>query len=362
MSRQKLRNAIAVEAARLILRGKETEFAAARKRAARWLSRRKLDAADMPAAAEIQAQLHALSGLFAEEHQAASLLAMRVAGLELMQALGDFRPEISGCAVDGPVLTGADIRLDVSAESAGDVAKALQAAGYRARVEQAERQDGALSGSVVRLNHGFPCRIVVHRNGTADEEIVRGLDADALEQLISQSGRPLSDSNGDTDAGTADEHEYHPDTFASLQILLERLERIQLDPAAHPEGDALYHSLQTFELGMQERPYDEEFLLACLLHDAGLVIDRRNPVRGLLEVLGNLLTERTCFLIDHLADGAEFLKSGQMPGSLRRSEHFDDLVLLARCDRDGRVPGAEVRELEEALDYIRNLHAAWDDV
>ncbi len=34
---------------------------------------------------------------------------------------------------------------------------------------------------------------------------------------------------------------------------------------------------------------------------------------------------------------------------------FDDLCTLGQCDREGRVPGAEVDELEEALDYIENI-------
>ena len=40
-------------------------------------------------------------------------------------------------------------------------------------------------------------------------------------------------------------------------------------PEDHPEGDVLYHSLQVFELARQKLPYDEEFLLAALLHDVG---------------------------------------------------------------------------------------------
>ena len=94
MAKQKLREAIATEAARLILRGKETEYAVARKRAARWLSRRKVAAVDMPSAAEIQSQLYLLAGLFTNEHQSAALLAMREAALELMVLLNlhfDFR-------------------------------------------------------------------------------------------------------------------------------------------------------------------------------------------------------------------------------------------------------------------------------
>jgi hypothetical protein len=44
---------------------------------------------------------------------------------------------------------------------------------------------------------------------------------------------------------------------------------------------------------------------------------------------------------------------------LRESEHFDDLVLLERCDRGGRKIGVEASELDEALDYIRELDASF---
>jgi hypothetical protein len=42
---------------------------------------------------------------------------------------------------------------------------------------------------------------------------------------------------------------------------------------------------------------------------------------------------------------------------LRDSEYFDDLMQLEQCDRNGRVPGVVAPELDEALDYLRNLDA-----
>ena len=237
MSKPKLRDSIAAEAARLILRGQETEYPAARKCAARWLSRKKVSPDDMPTNAEIENEIYALSGLFAD-------------------------------------------------------------------------------GYAPRNNH-----------------------------------RQFADT----------EHAYHPDTFSALRMMLERLDNVTRDPSEHPEGDVLYHSLQVYELGLAERPYDEEFLLACLLHDVGLGIDRRNPVRAAVETLKGMVTDRTLFLIENRPAALEFLQNGKIPRSLRRSEHFEELVQLARCDRDGRVRGEKVGTIDEALDYIDGLGAAWDD-
>ena len=61
-------------------------------------------------------------------------------------------------------------------------------------------------------------------------------------------------------------------------MLLLPLENVKQNPEYHPEGDALYHSLQVFDLARDELPYDEEFLLAALLHDVGKAIDPRDHV------------------------------------------------------------------------------------
>jgi len=231
MSSDELREQIAIEAARLMLRGKEADFASARKRAARWLKRKRLTREEIPSNQEIQVQIYALSGLMASE-------------LSPAEALPD------------------------------------------------------------------------------DE---------------------------------------HPDAFAVFRMLLEPLARVQLDPRTHPEGDALYHSLQVFELGKAERPYDEEFLLACLLHEVGRAINPRHPVLSAIDALGTLITDRTRFLIEQRPVAAEYLRSGDCPKSLRRSEDFEDAVLLARCDRAGRVPGAAVGTLDDAIAYLAGLDTAWDN-
>jgi hypothetical protein len=40
---------------------------------------------------------------------------------------------------------------------------------------------------------------------------------------------------------------------------------------------------------------------------------------------------------------------------LHAAEDYDELLLLAKCDRDGRLPAAAAPDLDEALDYLREL-------
>ena len=355
MAKPKLRESIAAEAARLMLRGKENEYATARKRAARWLSRRKVRPEDLPSNAEIQTQVYALSGLFADEQQKTELAGMRRAAWELMGTLEPFEPRLSGPAVDGPVMKGAEIALRTAIGSLDEIAEALESAGHRVRIAS-EDESAVEPAATIRLTHRYPCAVAVGVAAPSDAELDRG----ALESLMAPVEEAPVFDEFETEDLPADE--YHPDTFPLLRMLLERLRSVKLDLKRHPEGDALYHSLQVYALGLEESPYDEEFLLACLLHDVGLAIDRRNSVAAALEALKGVLTERTCFLIEHRQAARDYLKTGRIAKSLRRGEHFDDLVLLARCDQAGRVPGAPVPTIDEALEYIEGLSSAWDEV
>ena len=94
-------------------------------------------------------------------------------------------------------------------------------------------------------------------------------------------------------------------------MLLEPLEGVKQSQKYHPEGDALYHSLQVFELAREERPYDEEFLLAALLHDVGKAIDPSDHVEAALQALEGSITERTAWLIAHHME-AQALRAGTL--------------------------------------------------
>jgi hypothetical protein len=149
-----------------------------------------------------------------------------------------------------------------------------------------------------------------------------------------------------------------PDPYRLFRMLLLPLENVGQSARHHPEGDVLYHSLQVFELARDERPYDEEFLLAALLHDVGKGIDPADHVAAGLSALEGLITERTQFLIAHHMD-AHAYRAGTLGARLRRvleaSPDFGDLLLLRQLDDAGRVPGAVVGTVDEALDYLKEL-------
>jgi hypothetical protein len=137
MSETGLREQIAAEAARLLLRGKEQDIAAARKRAARWLRRKRLHRDELPSNAEIQVQMYALAGVMSAERDPATLYQMRHFALELLDLLADFHPQCTGPVTSGSVTAGAEIVLEVTGP-VGDVRARLHAAGLSVRVVAAQ--------------------------------------------------------------------------------------------------------------------------------------------------------------------------------------------------------------------------------
>jgi hypothetical protein len=150
----------------------------------------------------------------------------------------------------------------------------------------------------------------------------------------------------------------HLDRFAVYKIRLQPLESVKQNPKYHPEGDALFHSLQVFHLARDARPYDEEFLLAALLHDVGKAVDPQDHAAAGVESLRGAVTERTLWLIEHHMDllcGRDRPLPARMKRLLDSSEHIEDLRLLRKLDDAGRVPGQQVDSLEEVLAYLKGL-------
>ncbi len=192
-------------------------------------------------------------------------------------------------------------------------------------------------------------------------------DSEVREQAIALLGADEPDAAPDLDEDGADDQPGPPpgegpprladhlDRFAVYRLRLAPLEAVKQAPKHHPEGDALYHSLQVFERARDARPYDEEFLLAALLHDVGKAIDPHDHVAAGVEALRGAVTARTLALIEHHM-GRPAARPGTPP-PVTDPDLRDDLALLRELDDAGRVPGADVGTVAEALDYLRGLES-----
>lgn len=150
------------------------------------------------------------------------------------------------------------------------------------------------------------------------------------------------------------------DRFDVLAAIVGMLAAVRQNPAMHPEGDALEHSLQVFERVRAERQFDEELLTAALVHDVGRAFDRDRVVEAGLEALGDLITPRTRWLVESLPLAAAYADQTLGHRARQRLEghpDFEDALLLAEADRRGHVRGGEAPSLDEAIACLRSLEA-----
>jgi len=138
------------------------------------------------------------------------------------------------------------------------------------------------------------------------------------------------------------------DVRSALTDLLSALEGVAQDPVWHPEGDALFHSLQVF--GHARRATDDpDLLAAALLHDVGKGLDRPHEEEG-AELVAPWVSERVCWLVRHHLD---LLRDPRRTRRrLRGSPQLRDLQQLRAWDVAGRDPEAWVPSVEEAVNHV----------
>ena len=362
MPSAKLRQAIALEAARLMYERTESEYFTAKRKAAKRLCRGDVKPSDLPSNAEIRDQIQLFARLHEGEQRTADLRAMRLHALKVMRLLRRFKPRLIGSVMTGHVRKGSDIDIHVFTDSVALVTEMLEQEGYQFDLERKQivKHGEARVFTHLHIHDTFPVELTVYAEDQAHYVFKSSITGQAIERAsIKELEELLHREYPDLDADAALEAEAEQvDPYLLFRLLLLPLEQVKQHPKYHPEGDVLYHSLQVFELAKEARSYDEEFLLAALLHDVGKGIDPGDHVGAALEALDGLITERTAFLIAHHMEAHDYragtlgLKRQQQ---LRQSPDFDDLMLLRELDDAGRVPGAEVGTVDEALAYLREL-------
>jgi predicted nucleotidyltransferase len=340
----------------------ETEYFRAKLKAARRLARGDFKPSDLPSNREIRDQIQAWARLHEGEQRTENLRDMRLEALRMMRILRRFRPRLIGSTLTGHVRRGSDIDLHLFSDSIEAVAAALDEEGFCFEVERKRVRKHGEERTFVHIHVAdrFPFELTIYASRLAHYVFKSSITGKAierasiaeLEQLLAREypGASLDQS--------VLEAESQVDRFQIYEMLLLPLENVKEDPKFHPEGDALYHSLQVFDLARNELPYDEEFLLAALLHDVGKAIDRHDHVAAGLEALTGHITPRTAWLIEHHMEAQDLL-DGSLGARARRrleaSEDHEELRLLARCDRKGRARGVEAPDLDEAIECLREL-------
>jgi hypothetical protein len=329
MRDKRLRSRIAREAARLMYHREESEYGSAKRKAARSLGLR-FRPKDLPNSREIEAHLETIVKMLGIPPRVPSLREARVETLRWLRNLAAVSPRALT-----PIPAPADGVPEI--ECAGSLEPLLsELRAQRIDYRPESPREGAASALVFgRLPYRLTARDAP--SGRA------GIDAPSLEAELRAEA-----PDADLDAELLGVHAPVDRLFA-LEFLAQQLEGSEALPPATCDG--LRHALEVFALAQAERPYDEEFLTAALLHDLGAIFDRRDPLPQTLYVLDGLVTERTLRLIAGLAGPQD------ADPALR-----EDIRLLRSLKESAIHAPPEPAELPDAIAALRALDdgSAWE--
>ncbi len=341
----------------------ESEHFTAKRKAARQLGvEYRYHPGDLPSNAEIRAQIAALANLYEGDRRQENLLDMRLEALRLMRLLDAFHPRLIGSVLTGHVRKGSDIDLHVFSNHLSAITAVLEDHRLQYSVEKKRviKHNEERVFTHIHVTDRYNYELTLYPVDKTNYPFKSSITGTLIERAsIAELELKLKSENPGVDLESAVERlADHIDRFELYRMLLMALDGVRQNAAYHPEGDALYHSLQVFELARQRVPWDEEFLLAALLHDVGKGIDPADHVAAGVAALEGSITPRTEFLITHHMD-AQAYYAGTLGHRakirLRESEDFEDLVLLRELDTAGRRRGVVVCEVGEALAFVREL-------
>ncbi len=341
---------------------RESEYYRAKMKAARRLCRGWVKPSELPSNTEIRDEIQRMANLFEGESRFDRLREMRVEALRLMRILAQCRPKIIGSTLTGHVRQGSDIDIHVFAANTDAVTSSLdaEAIDYDVERKRVRKQGEERLFTHIHIRDRFPIELTLYPPDKASFVFKSSITGKAMERATLAEfeaflRQEYPDADLDNELAAA---EASIDRFQVYRSLLVPLETVMQDPHFHPEGDVLYHLLQCYVLARNELPYDEEFQLAALLHDVGKGLDKHHHVEAGLEALEGHITPRTAWLIEHhmaVHQIRDRTIGHRAHLRLKASPDYEDLLLLGVCDRAGRVCGAVVPEVDDALDELREV-------
>src|SRR5947209_13941791 len=231
MSNVKLRQAIALEAARLMYERVESEYFTAKRKAAKRVCRQQVKPEELPSNAEIREQIQLFARIHEGEKRTRHLRDMRLDALRLMRILRPFRPRLIGSVMTGHVRKGSDIDLHLFCDSPALVTDLLEQEGLQYDLErkQVVKHGESRVFTHVHVHDRFNFELTIYpedkahyvfRSSITGKAIERASIAE-LEQLLARE-HPELDLDGDLSSPEAD-----ADPYPLYRMLLLPLENVK---------------------------------------------------------------------------------------------------------------------------------------
>ncbi|MBT5019081.1 MAG: HD domain-containing protein [Planctomicrobium sp.] len=362
MNTDKTRRQITFEAARLMYTRQETEYYRAKMKAGKKICRGWVKPSLLPSNVEIRDEIQRFVSLYEGDKRFDNLRDMRLTAWRMMNLLKNFKPKLIGSTLTGFIRRGSDVDIHLFSSSVEAIANTLDELGLFFDVEHKHvRKHGEERiYTHIHVHEKFPVELTCYAADQAHVIFKSSITGNAIERAnLSEFEQLLNREYPDLVLDeTIDSFDYEIDRFELYRLLLIPLANVEQSKKYHPEGDVLYHSLQVFDLAYNEKPYDEEFLLAALLHDVGKGIDPLDHVGSGVEALESVITPRTKWLIENHMETHK-IQDGTIGARARRrlqqNPDYEELILLGECDRAGRIPGGYAPELEEAMEILKEL-------
>ena len=338
MSDRRLRGRIADEAARLLHEKQEQEFVRAKRKAARLLGFR-FKPRDLPSNREISHRLDRMEAEVGPPIRLPTSRQLAVEGLRWLRRFADKHPRL-GWPLKPAGSSAAFLDIHLVTDDEESVLAELQRDRLDYEVHQERAGLEGRRGVPVFVRSRWPVRFFVYPSSVPSiENDQHSLDRTALETELLRE-RPSADLDAEL-IGLHDGSE----RLQYFRLLLLQLE--EMHPADEAAGDLLHHALQAFDRAAAERPYDEEFMTAALLHDVGRIGEDENESAE--DLLTGVVTNRTLWLIQHLDD------EGMTAAAAPSDDDWRDLELLREIVSDSSIPGAKTRSLDEALTELEQF-------
>src|SRR5260370_4875586 len=224
MANVKLRQAIALEAARLMYERAESEYYTAKRKAAKRLCRQTVKPADLPSNAEIRDQIQVFARIHEGEKRTEHLREMRLEALRLMRLLRAFRPRLIGSVMTGHVRKGSDIDIHVFTDGVGLITDLLETEGYQFDVERKQivKFGEARVFTHIHIHDRFNFELTVYAEDKAHYVFKSSITGKAIERAsIRELEELLQQEYPDLDLeGHLAEAAERADPYAIFRILL----------------------------------------------------------------------------------------------------------------------------------------------